>query len=236
MKIAVLDINPVRGQRTSDVLQSGGFACRVYNDGRSMIQGLECEDVQLIVLDWDGGKVGGRQVLGWARQHLSTCLPVMFLTDDDSEQAMVEALTSGADDYVHRSISKVLLMASVRKLLRRQHGGGATRPVEAIAGADFTARHCLVTIQGKTVQLTQKEYEIAHLLFRHLNKRVGRQVIARHVWNRSEHDVGRTLDTHVSNVRTKLGLTVENGYRLNAVYGYGYELLQLEPVTAQGIS
>ncbi|MBU9651085.1 winged helix-turn-helix domain-containing protein [Burkholderia multivorans] len=67
------------------------------------------------------------------------------------------------------------------------------------------------------------------MLFRHLNKRVSRQIIARHVWHRAEHDVSRTLDTHVSNVRNKLALTVENGYRLNPVYGYGYELLQINP-------
>lgn len=227
MKIAVLDTNPARGRKTSDALTSGGFSCRMYNDSRTMLRALEREDVNLIVLDWGGGHGGGRQVLEWARQHLSTSLPIMFLTDERSERALVEALTAGADDYVIRSVSKVLLLACVRRLLRRHRGGPETRPVEIIAGVEFAGKPRLVTVHGKPVQLTPKEYGIAHLLFRHLNRRVSRRLIARQVWRQSEGEVSRTIDTHISSVRSKLRLRVENGYRLNAVYGYGYELLQV---------
>lgn len=227
MNIAVLDTDPAHASFTAAVLSSGGYRFQIYTDGRTMLRELERDEFQMIILDWEGGSLGGVQILGWARRHLRSGIPIMFLTDRRSERDMVNALVAGADDYIIRPVSAPLLLASVRKLLRQQHAGQRGKPVEAFGKLEFHARQFLVLIDGKPVRLTQKEYELAHVLFRNLNRRVSRRHIARHVWRRAEDEISRTIDTHVSNVRNKLGLHMENGYCLSAVYGYGYELREV---------
>ncbi len=82
-------------------------------------------------------------------------------------------------------------------------------------------------MHGKTVDLTQKEFDLALLFFRHLGRPLSRAFIHETVWSRDAELVSRTMDTHVSRVRNKLALRPENGYRLAPVYSYGYRLEQL---------
>jgi len=91
----------------------------------------------------------------------------------------------------------------------------------------FALRSSRLTIDGRTVALTPKEFALALLLFRHLDRPLSRAYIEESVWPESDDLASRTLDTHISRVRNKLGLQPANGFRLAPVYGYGYRLEQL---------
>jgi DNA-binding response OmpR family regulator len=90
---------------------------------------------------------------------------------------------------------------------------------------DFRAR--AVFVKGRAVTLTQKEFSLALLLFQCIDASLSREQIFEAVWPSSAGAPSRTMDTHISVVRTKLGLRPENGYRLSPIYGYGYRLEQL---------
>ena len=85
----------------------------------------------------------------------------------------------------------------------------------------------LVTRHGETIELTQKDFDLATFLFRNVGNLVSRGHILETVWGRSPELNTRTVDTHVSRLRTKLGLLPENGWRLSAIYQHGYRLEQL---------
>lgn len=90
---------------------------------------------------------------------------------------------------------------------------------------DFGTR--AVFVKGRAITLTQKEFSLALLLFRCMDAALSREQIFEAVWPSSAGAPSRTMDTHISVVRTKLGLRPENGYRLSPIYGYGYRLEQL---------
>ena len=83
-------------------------------------------------------------------------------------------------------------------------------------------------IGGTTVTLTRKGFELASLLFRHLDQPLPRAYILETIWKRSVDMPSRTMDTHVSMLRSKLGLRPEIGYRLMPVCGFGYQLERIE--------
>jgi DNA-binding response OmpR family regulator len=119
----------------------------------------------------------------------------------------------------------------VEALLRRSRGHGreADQPIEA---GSFR-----IDVQGRTlekdgavIELTQKEFEVAALLFRNVGRLLSRAYLLDSVWGISADVSTRTVDTHASQLRSKLGLYPESGWRLSAVYQHGY---RLERVTAQ---
>lgn len=93
----------------------------------------------------------------------------------------------------------------------------------------FTLPDHTVTRHGEPVALTQKESALALLLLSHLGRPLSRTTIRDTIWGQDSTLPGRTIDTHVSRVRTKLGLIAANGYALTPVYGYGYQLVRTAP-------
>jgi DNA-binding response OmpR family regulator len=84
-----------------------------------------------------------------------------------------------------------------------------------------------LTMNGTQVDLTQKEFDLALLFFRNLGRPLSRAYILEAVWARDIEIPSRTMDTHVSRIRTKLQLRPDNGFRLAPVYSYGYRLEQI---------
>jgi DNA-binding response OmpR family regulator len=83
-----------------------------------------------------------------------------------------------------------------------------------------------ISINGEPVELTQREYELACYLFRRQGRIVSRDALLENVWNLAGDVSTRTVDTHISRLRKKLGLSGENGWRLTAVYQHGYRIEQ----------
>lgn len=115
---------------------------------------------------------------------------------------------------------------TVRDYLRLRHYTGA---IETFGDYEFDPGAKQVLVRGEPVSLTSKEFELARLLFRHATQPLARSYLLRAIWQTREVS-SRTLDTHISLLRVKLGLYPENGYRLISVYAYGYCLDRVEPL------
>jgi DNA-binding response OmpR family regulator len=143
-------------------------------------------------------------------------------------------LRQGADDYVCKPIRYVELGARIEALIRRravaaETTAAAQRLTVGNVVLDPSAR--TVTVDGASVSLTTKEFDLALLLFRNLGTLFNRQVLLEKIW-----DIGadaavdsRTVDTHVSRLRRKLQLEPAAGWQLSTVYGHGYRLERLNP-------
>lgn len=152
-------------------------------------------------------------------------LPLLLLADADEQDRIASLLNGGADDYLLRPLRRGELAARAAVLLRRFHPRPAER-LPTFGDHVFDPVQKQAFIRGKQVALTQKEFDLALLFFQHLGRPLSRAYMQEAIWP-GQADAGRSVDTHVSRVRSKLGLRPENGYRLAPVYSFGYRLEQV---------
>ena len=159
-------------------------------------------------------------------------LPVLLLAGD--ALAELAALSEYAGRRLVESEFKPLrrhaLAARVALLLQRAYPGHDERQVQQFGDYRFETPANLVTHAGVPVTLTQKEFALALLLFAGLGRPLSRVTLQESVWGAEDDNAvpTRTIDTHISRVRSKLALKPESGYRLSTVYGYGYQLERLD--------
>jgi len=227
MRIAILDDDRSQTDLVSQVLTAAGHQCYPFNSGKEMLNQLRRESFDMLILDWQVPDLSGPEVLRWAREKLSDKLPVLFMTSRSGEDDIVTGLAAGADDYMIKPIRRGELVARVQALLRRAYP--TQNAVEQIQFNQyvFEPRTTRLTATGEPIELTQKEFDLALLFFRNLGRPLSRAYILEAVWSRDVEIPSRTMDTHVSRVRSKLQLRPENGFRLAPVYSYGYRLEQV---------
>jgi DNA-binding response OmpR family regulator len=227
MRIAVLDDDRNQSELVCQVLTSAGHSCHAFSSGKEILNQLRRESYDMLIIHWQVPDVSGAEVLRWARERLPSNLPVLFMTSRSGEDDIVAGLSAGADDYMIKPIRRGELVARVQALLRRAYP--TQNAVEQIKFGQyvFEVRTGRLTMKGNPVELTQKEFDLALLFFRNIGRPLSRAYILEAVWARDVEVVSRTMDTHVSRVRSKLQLRPEQGYRLAPVYSYGYRLEQL---------
>jgi len=227
MRIAVLDDDRIQTDLVCQVLTTAGHACYPFQSGKEMLNQLRRESFDMLIIDWQVPDLSGADVLRWAREKLPAVLPVLFMTSRSGEDDIVAGLAAGADDYMIKPIRRGELVARVQALLRRAYPTQNTIEQIQFSHYIFEPRTGRLLDHGEPVELTQKEFDLALLLFRNLGRPLSRAYILEAVWSRDVEIPSRTMDTHVSRVRTKLKLRPENGFRLAPVYSYGYRLEQV---------
>lgn len=233
-RIAVLEDDASQGKLLQHWIESQGFACRMFHRGQDILKSVLRDTFDLVILDWRVPDLSGEEVLQAIRSHVRDPLPVLFTTGRDREEDIVHALKNGADDYLIKPLRRLEFLARVDALLRRARGLGreAGAPIEAGAFSIDTQGRT-ITRDGALIELTQKEFEMAALLFRNIGRLLSRSYLLDTVWGISADVSTRTVDTHASQLRSKLGLYPESGWRLSAVYQHGYRLEKLADPAAR---
>jgi DNA-binding response OmpR family regulator len=161
--------------------------------------------------------------------------PVLLSAAHSEAAALESALAAGADDYVLKPLRRNEVLLRVQILLKRAHPEHRNAQQIRFAQYVFETPSHRITHAGVDIDVTQKEFELALLLFGNLGRPLSRAYIQDAIWSRSNQPdqpdlpdlPSRTLDTHISRVRNKLQLKPEQGFRLTPVYGYGYQLEQI---------
>lgn len=227
MRIALLEDDPAQSDLVRLWLSGAGHVCHAFDRSREFMRVLAHDSFDLLVLDWELPDVNGDEVLTWARANGHESVPVLFTTARNEEQDIVTALKAGADDYLVKPLRKEELLARIGALARRSGGRALPRAAFRVGEFEIDPDRRLVVRNGEAIELTQKDFDLATFMFRNVGNLVSRGHILETVWGRTPELNTRTVDTHVSRLRTKLGLLPENGWRLSAIYQHGYRLEQL---------
>ena len=223
MRVAALDDDATQLELIQRTLTSLGHDCHGFTDGRSYLRSLRRESYDLLVLDWQLPDISGLEVLRWARENLSERVPVLFITNRSAEADVIEGLAAGADDFMIKPIRVGELIARVKALLRRAYL--QQPPTELAFGRyRFDIIGSQIFVDGHPVVLKQREFDLALFLFQNIGRLLSRKHLLEAVWGIEAEVSSRSLDTHVSRLRTKLGLHPEHGFRLAAIYSVGYRL------------
>ncbi len=228
MRLAILDDDRELCAHVASIMRSSGHACFEFHSGEALQRSLLRESYDLLILDWELPDLSGVDLLAWARANLPAPPPVIMLAGGEDGE-VVKDLAVGADDYVTKPVQTAVLKARVGALLRRSYGATGTPRIETFGEHVFDPMAMTVTVDGVAIGVTAKEFGLALLLFRNLNRPLSRAHIMEAVWGRSPDVPSRTLDAHVSQIRSRLFLRPEHGLRLASVYSFGYRLAQVEP-------
>ena len=228
MRIALLEDDPSQADLVRMWLGNAGHNVHAYERSREFMRVLARDSFDLLLLDWELPDVNGDAVLAWVRANVRKNVPVLFATARDREEDIVAALKGGADDYLVKPLRKNELLARVEALGRRHRPDRPEREVLRAGEFEIDIDRRVVTRAGVPVELTQKDFDLAAFLFRNIGSLVSRGHILESVWGRTPDLNTRTVDTHISRLRSKLSLTPEHGWRLSAIYQHGYRLEETE--------
>lgn len=208
-------------------LDPGGHHCDQFQSGTELVRALGRETYDLLLVDWNMPGKSGIEVVEWAKRHLESPPPIILVTSRNDKDDIASALNAGADDYIVKPESSIVIKARADAALRRFQSVRPSAQSTTLGAYVIDHSRKSISIDGNEVPLTGKEFALAELLFRNCDRPLSRQYIQQTVWNMVADLPSRTLDMHVSRVRKKLELRAENGFRLETVFGFGYRLEQL---------
>lgn len=227
MRIAALDDDLSQLDLIRHTMQGIQHECHVFSEGKALLRELRQQSFDLLILDWTLPDISGPVIVKWVREELASRIPILFVTNRRTEADLVAGLTAGADDFMVKPISVAELEARAHALLRRAYP--AKHDVELQFGPyHFFPQARTLQFNGQQIDLKHREYELALFLFQNLGRLLSREHLREAVWGRGPEEPSRSLDTHVSRLRTKLSLRPANGFLLSAVYGLGYRLETVE--------
>ena len=213
-----------------------------YTTGKSFREGVPKEKFDVLVLDWNLPDTTGFDELNWLREKLGSETPVIFITSRDDEESIVEALNHGADDFLAKPVNRQVAMARINALHRRNKhtvttpakednkteiDQNADNEIEIYEPYQINQSQRSITINGKLIKLTNKEFELAAFMFRHESSLISRDDLLEFIWGTRAEINTRTIDTHISRIRTKLSINADVGWQLNSIYQCGYRLFRV---------
>jgi len=223
MKIWLLEDDLAQAELLQSWLQERAHAVQHFARAADLQEQLRKDQPDLFVLDWELPDGNGIDVVRRIRDRLTRHVPVLFVTQRDNEADIVAALSSGADDYMVKQISRSEFLARIDALGRRL-GNDALE--FDIGHYRFVPSTHTVALHGSPVAMTTKDFELAHYLFRNLGRLLSREELLREVWGVSGVHT-RTVDMHMSRIRKSLDIRPEAGFRIRTIYRHGYRLEQL---------
>lgn len=225
MNIAILDVAGAHALSISRCLSAAGYVCQVYHSRERLWNALESHPADILFFGATGRRGDFPSLVRHARKK--GIGKILFLTQARTVSAIADILAAGADDYICLPLRQYELLARISVLSRQIEPDASRHRYLEYGDFIFWRYPNLLTCRGKEVSLTAKEFDLALLLFSHIGLPVSRAHIAEAVWQMDGNDMLRTIDTHVSRVRNKLDLRPGNGFLLEQVYGFGYQLLSL---------
>mgnify|MGYP001954882741 CR=1 FL=1 len=219
----VIDDEPGVCQLCQLYLEREGFQVTWVHRGDEVLEAMERWRPDLLVLDIMLPGMSGWDVCRKIRQQSQ--IPIIMLTARDEDGDRILGLELGADDYLVKPFNPRELVARVRAVLRRTNANGAepeSGPVYRSGPLTVDVERRIVTLDGKEVNLTPKEFELLHCLIRRPKKTYSRTELLELVWGYDYFGDERTIDVHIKRLRRKIEPPDGTHRFIHTVWGVGY--------------
>ena len=218
MKILVVDDEARMRKLVSDFLTKSGYMVLEAGDGSEALDiFFEQKDIALVILDVMMPKMDGWQTCREIRQYSK--VPIIMLTARSDEKDELLGFQLGVDEYISKPFSPKILVARVEAILRRT-GQTESEDKLSMGGIVLDKEAHSVTIDGKEIELSYKEFELLAYFMENKGIALSREKILNNVWNYDYFGDARTIDTHVKKLRSKMG---EKGDLIKTIWGMGYK-------------
>ena len=217
IKILVVDDEARMRKLVKDFLSIKGYQVLEAGDGEEAVDlFFQQKDIALILLDVMMPKMDGWEVVKTIRKYSQ--VPIIMLTARGEESDELQGFNLGVDEYISKPFSPKILVARVEAILRRRNGG--SQDVIDVGGIHIDKTAHQVSVDGKPVDLSYKEFELMTYFAENQGIALSREKILNNVWNYDYFGDARTIDTHVKKLRSKLG---EKGEYIKTIWGMGYK-------------
>ena len=217
LKILVVDDEQRMRKLVKDFLTKKNFEVLEAGDGEEAVEiFFENKDIALLILDVMMPKMDGWEVCREIRQYSE--VPIIMLTAKGEEKDELLGFDLGVDEYISKPFSPKILVARVGAVLKRSNQVKSSKLECGGIVIDKAAHQ--VTIDGKEIELSFKEFELLTYFMENRGLALSREKILNNVWNYDYFGDARTIDTHVKKLRSKMG---EKGEYIHTIWGMGYK-------------
>lgn len=218
IKILIVDDESRMRKLIRDFLEREGYQILEASDGvEAMDLFYADKSIDLIILDVMMPRMDGWEVCKEVREYSK--VPIIMLTARAEERNELKGFELGVDEYITKPFSPKILVARVGALLKRVKNMDGEESIDA-GGIIVNKTAHMVTIDGKTIDLSVKEFELLAYFIENQKIALSREKILNNVWNYDYFGDARTIDTHVKKLRNKLG---EKGNYIKTIWGMGYK-------------
>ena len=216
--VLVVDDEQRMRKLIKDFLMQKGYEILEAADGEDALQVFEENQnkIKLILLDVMMPKLDGWSVLRQIRQ--TSKVPIIMLTARGEEQDELFGFELGVDEYISKPFSPKILVARVEAILKRT--SPTQKEAKDYGGIVIDSEGRTVTVDGKELELSLREYELLKYLVDNENIALSRDKILNNVWNYDYYGDSRTIDSHIKKIRHKLG---KKGKYIQTIRGIGYK-------------
>ncbi|MCT4644097.1 MAG: response regulator transcription factor [Carboxylicivirga sp.] len=225
-RILVVEDEPDMQSGIKDNLEFEGYEVDTASDGKEGLQKILSNRFDLILLDVMLPHISGFDVCKKVR-HENNETPIIFLTAKGEEIDKVIGLESGGDDYLTKPFSLRELLARVKAVLRRTEKQSSTSQSHIVdigrLSVDFDT--FTAKVDGETVKMTSKEFEILQYLLKHKNATISRDSLLDNVWGYDFQPTARTIDNFILKLRQKIEDNPNDPQIIITVHGMGYRMV-----------
>lgn len=222
-KIIIVEDEPSLIFTLKDTLENEGYEVHIVENGLDAIKLTDTIYPDLMILDIMLPGVSGFEVCKQIREK-KHMFPIIMLTARDQEIDKVTGLNIGADDYMTKPFGVKELLARIQARLRRANSYSKAGPIDAVTLGDvrIELNESLVVRPDKEVELTTREVELIRFLVANANEPVSRDSLLENVWRYEYSTNTRTVDVHISKLRSKIEMQPDDPRYLVTLHGVGY--------------
>ncbi len=218
VKILVVDDESRMRKLVKDFLVKKGYIVIEAEDGAKAVDlFFTNKDISLVILDVMMPNMDGWQVCREIRNFSK--VPIIMLTAKADERSELQGFELGVYEYITKPFSPKILVARVDAILRRAHLL-RNESILSVGGIEMNKAAHVVTIDGKSIELSYKEFELLSYFIENRGIALSREKILNNVWNYDYFGDARTIDTHVKKLRSKMG---DKGSYIKTIWGMGYK-------------
>jgi two-component system phosphate regulon response regulator OmpR len=228
-RVLIIDDDEKLCRLLGEYLEDHGFRTTCMADGNSVLDALSADEPDLVILDIMLPDKDGLEVLKEIRRDHR--LPVIMLTARGDDTDRIVGLELGADDYLPKPFNPRELLARMKAVLRRSggeegdHGKKGRHDVIDVAGVSLNTAKQTVTAEGKEMELSTAEFRILEVLMRNPNTVMSRDQLMTLARGRDFTAFDRSIDVHISKLRSKIEADPGAPKRIKTIWGTGYMLV-----------
>ncbi|MCQ2470335.1 MAG: response regulator transcription factor [Ruminococcus sp.] len=203
----------------TDFLRAEGYTVSAVENGERAVELFEQYGARLVVLDINLPDMNGFAVCSELRKNADT--PILIVSARTDKEDKLNGLDLGADDYIEKPYDIDILLAKIKGIFKRRY----QRNMLSASGVTLNLADRSAEIDGKSVELAAKEFDLLALLIENQGKVLKKEYLFNSVWGSDSGSELQTLHVHINRLRQKLGDDPKNAKRLLTVWGMGYKFV-----------